>query len=100
MANRFEPQGFLARNDSYHYFDRVGGIGPTGSTGTNVMDMIFLSRFELHGSVIPIAPQDRSLADHCIRHLHGADRRDRRQVMLRSSMWKFLPGTINITIQI
>ena len=45
MAIGFDPQGFLARNDSYHYFDRVGGMVRTGSTGTNVMDMIFLFSF-------------------------------------------------------
>ena len=38
-------RGFLAGNDSYHYFDQVGGMIRTGSTGTNVMDMIFLFSF-------------------------------------------------------
>jgi len=45
MAIGFDPERFLARNDSYHYFDQVGGMIRTGSTGTNVMDMIFLFSF-------------------------------------------------------
>jgi glycerate 2-kinase len=40
-----DPERFLAGNDSYHYFDRVGGVIRTGSTGTNVMDMIFIFSF-------------------------------------------------------
>ena len=40
-----DPERFLAGNDSYHYFDKVGGMIRTGSTGTNVMDMIFLFSF-------------------------------------------------------
>ena len=30
---------FLARNDSYHFFDAVGGLIKTGPTNTNVMDI-------------------------------------------------------------
>lgn len=39
-----EPEGFLANHDAYHYFERVGGLIKTGSTGTNVMDMVFLMK--------------------------------------------------------
>jgi glycerate 2-kinase len=42
MAIGCDPERFLAGNDSYHYFDQVGGMIRTGFTGTNVMDMIFL----------------------------------------------------------
>ena len=30
---------FLARNDSYHFFKRLGDLLKTGPTGTNVMDL-------------------------------------------------------------
>jgi len=36
------PEDFLKRNDSYRFFERVGGLIRTGPTGTNVMDIIFL----------------------------------------------------------
>lgn len=36
------PDAFLENNDSYHYFAKVGGLIKTGSTGTNVMDLILL----------------------------------------------------------
>ena len=29
----------LAANDSYHFFERLGGLIKTGPTGTNVMDV-------------------------------------------------------------
>jgi glycerate 2-kinase len=32
------PQ-FLARNDSYHYFENLGDLIKTGPTNTNVMDV-------------------------------------------------------------
>ncbi len=36
---------FLRRNDSYHFFERAGGLVVTGPTGTNVMDVrLFLLR--------------------------------------------------------
>jgi len=38
------PEDFLGRNDSYHFFERVGGLIRTGPTGTNVMDTIFLMK--------------------------------------------------------
>jgi glycerate 2-kinase len=34
------PQDFLARNDSYHFFEQVGGLILTGPTGTNVADVV------------------------------------------------------------
>jgi len=33
---------FLARNDSYHFFERLGDLLKTGPTGTNVMDLYLL----------------------------------------------------------
>jgi len=36
------PADFLARNDSYTFFQQVGGLIKTGSTGTNVNDLVFL----------------------------------------------------------
>jgi len=30
---------FLANNDSYHFFDKLGDLVKTGPTGTNVMDI-------------------------------------------------------------
>lgn len=34
-----DAKDFLARNDSYRFFDAVGGLVNTGPTGTNVMDI-------------------------------------------------------------
>ena len=34
-----EPKTYLAANDSYHFFDTVGGLYKTGPTNTNVMDI-------------------------------------------------------------
>lgn len=39
MAAGLDPVDYLARNDSYSWFDRTGGLIRTGPTGTNVMDM-------------------------------------------------------------
>jgi glycerate 2-kinase len=33
---------FLSQNDAYNYFDRLGDLLKTGSTGTNVNDLLFL----------------------------------------------------------
>ena len=38
-----DPRAFLARNDSWHFFDRVGGLLRTGPTGTNVCDIQLLA---------------------------------------------------------
>jgi len=37
-----DPKDFLAENDSYHFFVKVGGLIKTGPTGTNVNDLVFL----------------------------------------------------------
>ncbi len=34
-----EPKQYLDNNDSYHFFDQVGGLYKTGPTNTNVMDI-------------------------------------------------------------
>ena len=34
-----DARDFLARNDSYMFFDRLGDLIRTGPTGTNVMDI-------------------------------------------------------------
>jgi hydroxypyruvate reductase len=39
------PGGFLANNDSYHFFEQAGGLIKTGPTGTNVNDLAFLFAF-------------------------------------------------------
>jgi hydroxypyruvate reductase len=33
---------FLANNDSYHFFERLGDLVKTGPTNTNVMDIRIL----------------------------------------------------------
>jgi glycerate 2-kinase len=45
MKLGLHPRNFLGENNSLAYFERVGGLIRTGSTGTNVMDMYFLFRF-------------------------------------------------------
>ncbi|HLX45583.1 MAG TPA: glycerate kinase [Bryobacteraceae bacterium] len=38
-----DPRRFLADNDSYHFFEALGGLVKTGPSGTNVMDVrVFL----------------------------------------------------------
>lgn len=37
-----DPKAYLADNDSYHFFEKTGGLLKTGSTGTNVCDMQIL----------------------------------------------------------
>jgi len=39
---RLNPLQFLADNDSYRFFEKVGGLVKTGPTGTNVMDVRIL----------------------------------------------------------
>ncbi len=34
-----DPEAYLENNDSYHFFERVGGLFSPGPTGTNVMDV-------------------------------------------------------------
>jgi glycerate 2-kinase len=38
-SQSLEPAAFLANNDSYHFFEAVGGLIKTGPTNTNVMDI-------------------------------------------------------------
>jgi len=37
---------FLARNDSYNFFDQVNGLIKTGDTGTNVSDIIVVVKYK------------------------------------------------------
>ena len=37
-----DPDAFLHASDSYHFFEKVGGLLQPGSTGTNVNDLVFL----------------------------------------------------------
>jgi glycerate 2-kinase len=39
---RLNPGQFLADNDSYHFFEKAGGLVKTGPTGTNVADVRIL----------------------------------------------------------
>lgn len=39
---KLDPNKFLAKNDSYHFFERLGDLILTGPTGTNVNDLNFL----------------------------------------------------------
>jgi hydroxypyruvate reductase len=39
QAQGLEASRFLANNDSYHFFDRLGDLIKTGPTGTNVADI-------------------------------------------------------------
>lgn len=41
-AMKLDPRLFLDNNDSYHFFERVGGLVKIGPTGTNVMDVRIL----------------------------------------------------------
>jgi len=34
-----DAKAYLENNDSYHFFQKVGGLFVTGPTGTNVMDV-------------------------------------------------------------
>ncbi len=38
------PERYLVNNDSYHFFEKTGGLLKLGSTGTNVNDLTFLLR--------------------------------------------------------
>ncbi len=39
---KLSPEDFLARNDSYHYFEKLGDLIKTGPTQTNVNDLVFV----------------------------------------------------------
>ncbi|HBV63116.1 MAG TPA: glycerate kinase [Rhodopirellula sp.] len=36
---KLNPDGYLQRNDAYHFFEQTGGLLKTGPTGTNVCDV-------------------------------------------------------------
>ena len=38
-TRKLSPEPFLAINDSYTYFENIGGLLQTGPTHTNVMDL-------------------------------------------------------------
>lgn len=40
--NRLEINKFIANNDAYHYLEQLGALIKTGSTGTNVNDLIIV----------------------------------------------------------
>ncbi len=40
-----DEEQFLANNDAYHFFEKVGGLIRTGPSGTNVNDLNFIFRF-------------------------------------------------------
>jgi hydroxypyruvate reductase len=42
---QINPRDYLANNDSYHFFEKAGGMIKTGPTGTNVNDLAFLFAF-------------------------------------------------------
>jgi hydroxypyruvate reductase len=42
---QINPRVSLANNDSYHFFEKIGGLIKTGPTGTNVNDLVFLFAF-------------------------------------------------------
>ncbi|MPM97992.1 D-glycerate 2-kinase [bioreactor metagenome] len=42
QAKHLDPHDFLENNDAYHFFEQVGGLIKTGSTGTNVNDLAVL----------------------------------------------------------
>ena len=41
--SKLDPKHYLDSNDSYHFWDTVGGLVKTGHTGTNVMDIQMLT---------------------------------------------------------
>jgi glycerate-2-kinase len=44
-ALKLDPNACLDRNDSYRFFSRAGGLIVTGSTGTNVSDLMIAMRY-------------------------------------------------------
>jgi hydroxypyruvate reductase len=44
--HHLDPIDYLNRNDSYHFFQQVGGLIVTGQTGTNVNDLILILKYE------------------------------------------------------
>ena len=46
LAKELDPLDYLDRNDSYRFFQQVGGLIITGQTGTNVNDLIFVLKYK------------------------------------------------------
>ena len=46
LGNGCIPEDFLRDNDSWHFFDKTGGLLSPGPSGTNVNDLTFLIKFE------------------------------------------------------
>ena len=46
MALGLMPEDYLANNDAYNYFERLGDLLKPGPSGTNVNDLFFLIRFK------------------------------------------------------
>jgi hydroxypyruvate reductase len=44
-ARQLDPHDYLARNDSYTFFDQLGGLLRPGPTGTNVNDLILILKY-------------------------------------------------------
>ncbi|HSB65099.1 MAG TPA: glycerate kinase [Anaerolineales bacterium] len=42
LSQGLNPDDYLANNDSYHYFERLGDLIKTGPTHTNVNDLVFI----------------------------------------------------------
>ncbi|MGE5123866.1 MAG: glycerate kinase type-2 family protein, partial [Acidobacteriaceae bacterium] len=45
LSMGLEPLDYLQRNDSYHYFERIGDLIKTGPTMTNVNDLVLIFSF-------------------------------------------------------
>ncbi len=45
LAAGLVPEEYLRNNDSYHFFEKAGGLLKPGPTGTNVNDLTFLLAF-------------------------------------------------------
>jgi glycerate 2-kinase len=45
LSMGLDPSEYLQRNDSYHYFEKLGDLLKTGPTFTNVNDLVFIFGF-------------------------------------------------------
>jgi glycerate 2-kinase len=45
LSMGLDPSEYLQRNDSYHYFEKLGDLIKTGPTFTNVNDLVFMFGF-------------------------------------------------------
>lgn len=46
LAHNLDPIAYLDRNDSYHFFQKTGGLLIIGQTGTNVNDLILILKYQ------------------------------------------------------